>query len=452
MEHHSIVIIGAGPTGIGAGYRLTELGHPDWLMAEADDHAGGLSSSFVDPQGFTWDLGGHVMFSHFDYYDRAFEQVMGGDYYSHWRESYIWILDRLVPYPFQNNLKYLPADAALDCIMGLVEAHCRQNRTGAPTNFKEWILAQFGKGIAARFMLPYNFKVWAYPPERMAADWIAERVSVVEIESVLRNILESGVDSQWGPNDRFRFPKNGGTGDLWRRFARSLSKPVALRKRATAVDLARREVTFADGDAVRYENLISTMPLNRFLNICCPVPDPVRESAARLVSNRVHVVGIGLRQPCPSRKNWIYFPESNAPFYRATYFSNYSPAVTPAGGNYYSLLCETADSPHKPQNAATVVADTIQGLVETRILRPEDLDTIVTRQRYTIEDAYPVPTLDLNRTTDICLSFLEDRHVLSRGRFGAWHYRIGNMDHSFMQGVEAVDRILFDKRESVLRR
>jgi len=37
---------------------------------------------------------------------------------------------------------------------------------------------------------------------------------------------------------------------------------------------------------------------------------------------------------------------------------------------------------------------------------------------------------------------LSERGILSRGRFGAWKYEVGNMDHSFMQGVEAVDRIL----------
>ena len=38
--------------------------------------------------------------------------------------------------------------------------------------------------------------------------------------------------------------------------------------------------------------------------------------------------------------------------------------------------------------------------------------------------------------------WLESKNIFSRGRFGAWRYEVGNMDHSVAQGVEWVDRIL----------
>jgi protoporphyrinogen oxidase len=64
-----IVILGAGPTGLGAAYRLQELGYRNWAIYERHDYVGGLATSFVDDAGFTYDIGGHVMFSHYPYFD-----------------------------------------------------------------------------------------------------------------------------------------------------------------------------------------------------------------------------------------------------------------------------------------------------------------------------------------------------------------------------------------------
>ncbi len=60
-----IVILGAGPTRLGAAYRLAELGHEDWEVFERNGHVGGLASSYTDEHGFIWDHGGHVIFSHY---------------------------------------------------------------------------------------------------------------------------------------------------------------------------------------------------------------------------------------------------------------------------------------------------------------------------------------------------------------------------------------------------
>lgn len=52
-----IVIIGSGPCGLGAAYRLQELGHENFIVLEAGPEAGGLSITATDQQGFLWDMG-----------------------------------------------------------------------------------------------------------------------------------------------------------------------------------------------------------------------------------------------------------------------------------------------------------------------------------------------------------------------------------------------------------
>ena len=168
------VVIGAGPTGLGAGYRFNEVGHEDYTILEASDRVGGLATSFTDEAGFTYDIGGHVMFSHYQYYDELVEKLMDGEYTELRREAWVWMEDRFIPYPFQNNIRGLQPSTIYECVSGLVRAQ----RTGvAPDqeeSFRDWVGRVFGDGIAKHFMLPYNFKVWATPAELMSSQWIGE--------------------------------------------------------------------------------------------------------------------------------------------------------------------------------------------------------------------------------------------------------------------------------------
>ena len=69
--------------------------------------------------GFTWDLGGHVLFSHYKYFDDVMDRALGDAWVEHVREAWVWMRDRWIPYPFQNNIWRLP-DAELEaCVDGL---------------------------------------------------------------------------------------------------------------------------------------------------------------------------------------------------------------------------------------------------------------------------------------------------------------------------------------------
>ena len=112
-EQQRILIIGAGPTGLAAAYRLRELGYTNFLLLEASDHVGGLASSEKSANGFIYDIGGHVLFSHYPYFDRLFDKLLGNEFQELKRESWVWMFDRFLPYPFQNNIKYLPSEVVL---------------------------------------------------------------------------------------------------------------------------------------------------------------------------------------------------------------------------------------------------------------------------------------------------------------------------------------------------
>jgi protoporphyrinogen oxidase len=439
-----IVVIGAGPTGLGAGYRLNELNHPDWLVLEANDYVGGLATSFTDKAGFTYDIGGHVMFSHYPYYDAIVERVMGENYTELTREAWVWMENRFIPYPFQNNIKDLEKETVLECLMGLIETQKREHR---PTNFREWIDAVFGPGIARHFMIPYNFKVWATPAELMNYIWIGERVAVTDLEKVLRNVIFDRADVSWGPNNTFKYPLKG-TGALWDGMRAFVEPHLRLHARVTQVDPQSRTLRTADGEQYRYEALLSTMPLNRLIEMMPSAPARVRAAAARLEWNSSHIVGVGIDRPAKTSKNWIYFPEPEVPFYRVTYLSNYSPYITPKPDQTL-LLTETSSSRHKPEDRETIVERVIDGLIKVGLMEPADRERVVTTWLCSPSMEYPIPTLGRDQALAVIQPWLRAQGIWSRGRFGAWLYEIGNMDHSAMQGVEFVNQVLLGEKETV---
>lgn len=443
MEQYKYVIIGAGATGLGAAYRLKELGIEDFIVIDKEDYVGGLATSFVDDQGFTWDIGGHVQFSHYKYFDDLMNEALGEDgWLSHERESWVWIRDRFVPYPFQNNIRYLPEDDMWKCLSGIIDIY-KTPFQGKPANFHEWILATFGQGIADVFLLPYNYKVWAYPPEDMAYHWIGERVAVTDLKRATENVLFERDDVSWGPNNTFKFPKHGGTGAIWKRVGEMIGeKFFKLGNAVQSISSGKKVVTLANGEQIGYENLLSSIPIDIAAQLVDELPQDVKEKANEFVYSSSNIVGIGLKGKPKAeleKKCWMYFPEDDCPFYRVTVFSNYSPNNVPDISQHWSLMAETSESPKKAVDRETIVEETILGLLNTKLI--DSRDDVISTWYYAADHGYPTPSLYRDDAYQVVMPALEALGVYSRGRFGAWKYEVSNQDHSMMQGVEWVNKM-----------
>jgi protoporphyrinogen oxidase len=449
MANKKIVIIGGGPTGLGAAYRLHELGYDNWVLYEKSDGVGGHSTSHVDPQGFVWDEGGHVIFSHYPYFDKLIDDMLGKEVHERVRESWVYMKDACVPYPFQNNLRYLPKEMQVSCLLGAAKAAA--TKSADTNNFRDWTLSTFGEGIADAFMFPYNSKVWTTPLERMSKGWIAERVSVVDFKRLLENVLYEKDDVAWGPNNKFRFPLHGGTGEIYRRMAKHFPDKVKTGKKLAEVDTAQRKVSFVDGSGDSYDVLISTAPLDLLAGMLKPADNRLREAATLLEHNDLLVLGIGLKKKIDTGKCWVYFADPEMPCYRATFFSHYSPFNVPNGDTeqYSSLMCEMSVPIGQKIDIDCIYERMLAGLIRSKILDEADRGRIISRYHRLVNYSYPIPTLDRDRALAVLQPALMQQGIYSRGRFGAWRYEIGNMDHSVMMGVEAANHIVSGEKELV---
>mmetsp|Transcript_26755 Transcript_26755/g.32476 ORF Transcript_26755/g.32476 Transcript_26755/m.32476 type:complete len:507 (-) Transcript_26755:419-1939(-) len=479
-----ILIVGAGPTGLGAATRLHQLGNTDWELIDEAPEAGGLACTDCTPEGFLFDMGGHVIFSHYQYFDDLLDTAVGKEEWNTLqRVSYVRLKDRWIAYPFQNNISALDVEDQVKCLTGCVEAKVlNATTTEKPKSFDEWILRVMGPGIADIFMRPYNFKVWGVPTTHMQCDWLGERVATVDVTKAISNVLHNKEDAGWGPNAVFRFPKKGGTGGIWKAVASLLPQEkmsFGSGNRVVGIDEEKKEAKLKDGSTIQFEKLLTTIPLDLTLSMVGK-----QEWADGLTHSNSHIIGVGIRGLNPhDTKCWLYFPEDNCPFYRATIFSHYAeencPAAdvklptmcvgaggpvggdaSPKGGPYHSLMFEVCESAMKKveQDSVTlggtagtwsrVVLDTLVGAINTSLMTADA--EIVSLYHRRIEHGYPTPSLGRDAVLKEALPYLREKNIWSRGRFGSYKYEVANQDHSLMLGVECVDNMLNGSMELTL--
>lgn len=419
-------------------------------LLEQSSQAAGLAGSVLDDRGFLWDYGGHVIFSHYDYYDAVMLKCTPKpEWNERVRAAYVWMRDRFVPYPLQLNVWMLPEDDTVACLDGLLEIHNRVPAARA-ANFDEWILQKFGRGLADVFMRPYNRKVWAIDPTRMCTEWMGERVAQVDLRPVLRSMVQRKESASWGPNAVFRYPKQGGTGGLWLRVAAALPQHrFAYGSTVAAIHLRERRVTMTDGRRVHYKSaLVTTLPIDVLLRAIEDLPVELAGIAERMRFSSVHVLGFGVDSAVPAHladKSWLYFPEDDTPAFRVTVFSNYADSHVPCPGRQYSLMCEVSQSTDKPVDEEHIVQLMEDGLRATKLIARDA--PIVSRFHVKLHHGYPTPFLGRDELVDKVDTVLRRHGVYSRGRFGAWKYEVSNQDHSFMQGVESADAIVNGRDE-----
>lgn len=414
-------------------------------MVEKESGPGGLSRT-LEQDGFRVDYGGHVLFSHSQYFDDLVQAAVGPydgeNWLNHKRISHVIMEDekqiRKVPYPFQKNLKFLSEGSMKECIEGLLN---RDQRV-SPGNFKEWILYNFGKGVSEKFMVKYNFKVWAHPLETMSHDWVSDRVAKIDAYEAVKNVLEDQENSQWGPNNMFNYPLKG-TGEIYDKIAGILpSKSQLYNTSVDTIDKESKTATLSNGRQVKYKFLISTMPLDILMKKVDLEPD-----MNKLRHSSTNVVLFGFEGESPNGDScWMYFPDDDVPFYRSTVFSNYSPENTPDPDKYYSLMLEVSESEYNPVDQDTLVEQCLRACKKMGLV--SDGSTLVTTIKERAEYGYPTPSLNTRKYVRETRKELKKSGIYSSGRFGAYMYSISNQDGSLMQGAQSVDNALYGATES----
>ncbi|CAH0024831.1 unnamed protein product [Clonostachys rhizophaga] len=302
-----VLVIGAGPTGLGAV-------NVCWLIIDSNETPGGLASTDTTLEGFLFDVGGHVIFSHYKYLDDVINEALPkpDDWYEHQRISFVRYQGLWVPYPFQNNIAVLPKEEQARCLTDLIDAALAarvRSPSDKPANFDEWNVRNVGERLNEIFMRPYNFKVWAVLTTKMNSTQVGERVAAPDVKLVITNAILNKAAGGWDTNATFRFPARGGPGGIWIAVADTLDQSKTRFGEHGAVpkmDAGSKNAHLKDGTVVKYGSLISTMALDQLAQ--CLGDANLQHSLGPRCYFSTNAVGVGIRGNSPERigdKCWL---------------------------------------------------------------------------------------------------------------------------------------------------
>jgi len=325
-------ILGGGLSGLTLARVLAGQGE-DVHVLEAENTIGGLCRSRIEG-GFCFDTGGsHIIFSRDKEVLAFMLAVLGKNREERVRNTKIYYKGRYVKYPFENGLSDLPREDLYFCLFEFIKTliAAEKGELPPPATFEDWIYHTFGKGIAECYLLPYNQKIWNYPPAKMSAHWVEGRVPRPPVEDIIKSAVGIGTEG-YSHQAVFSYPVNGGIEAL----VRAIAEPVMDRVTCGFPVRSLRKVNggweISDGNrTVSAEKVICTIPLQNLFAALDRVPEPVQEAINALRYNSVCSIYIGLKGTVPPL-SWLYVPDPAIGLMnRVSFPSNYSSRVSPEG-------------------------------------------------------------------------------------------------------------------------
>ena len=465
-----ILIIGAGATGLGAAYRLNQLGLESWAVVDVNGNPGGSAGSIKTGEGFRFDVGQHniPIKSKHEFFETLKGKVRG---------------HKLAPKTREFSIN---AESSIDNINTYFNVATNLGRVAAAANvvagettFDQWLTDKFGeKEVASVHRALYN-KKFSFPTSLIsakAADSLVTQPASTPAESGDAN--SAGADISELP-DSFLYPQEGGQSNFWKAVAKSLpGDNLRFKTEVTSVNLENGMAETKNGGVIHFKYIVSTMAICNFLDILEVGEEAEKPIVPAPTSGSVYV-NIGVRGKLPefAIAGSTDVSDSNISFHRMNFCSKFDKTscppksellstirrvdnkelkesqMEPKKGPYWSVQFEISSGVLNPvDNAGSpdFIEQVISDAVHLGIFKAKD--NIVSLKVSQFQNNFAVPVIGSRESLDSGLAWLKSNNIWSRGALGAGlsMSRQNGPDDCFLVGVQAVDNLLFDEEETIL--
>ena len=415
------LIIGGGISGLTLANYIT-----DYLIVEKDSSLGGYARThYVDD--YIWDYAGHFFHFKTDEFKSMFINSMDkNDYIIKNKNTYIYFEDKLIDYPFQMNIHELSKDKFIDCLYDLFNKQEKE----VYTNFLDMLYGKFGISITEMFLKPYNEKLYATDLTKLDKDAMGRFFPYANISEIINNMKNHSNTSY---NNTFMYPKKGAQVIVNKLCEKVDMNKVMLNTSVTSIDLNKKEVTLSTKEVISYNNLINTIPFNKFLSLLNI--QEYTNFSNELSYNNVLVFNLGFdKKSTYNNTDWIYFPDKNINFYRAGFYDNI------LSTDKLSMYIEIGYSKESIIDESTINKElslTLDNLKKCKII--DDTFKLVKYESIIMDPAYVhIDTLHDKLVKEI-INDLETKNVYSVGRYGSWTY--SSMEDALLQSKELVEKL-----------
>ncbi len=449
-EQLPVVILGAGPAGLTAGYELNRANVPSVIL-EKDTVVGGISRT-AEYKGYLFDIGGHRFFTKVGLVEKMWHEVLGGDFISRPRLSRIFYKRKFFSYPLE------PRNALFG--LGIFEAgHCGLSYLWAQLfpqkpeeDFETWISNRFGRRLFKVFFESYTEKVWGMSCKNIQAEWAAQRIKGLSLYSAVKNGLFPPKNQEKGDViktliHQFQYPRKG-PGMMWQRTREILeaaSSKVVMNASVDRIFWEPGRVTAVEAGGKRYEAayFISSLPIRELIQKLDPAPSPKLLAAANDFNYRDFItVALIIKGTNLFPDNWIYIHEPGVKVGRIQNFGNWSPEMIPEADRSclgLEYFCFEGDGLWSMTDAELVELGRTEVAMLGLVKAEDVLDGCVVR----MPKAYPVYDSVYKRGIAAVQEFLAEVPNLQLvGRNGM--HRYNNQDHSMLTAMLAARNVISD--------